>query len=107
MYWLTAILGIVFLFAPFVFGYIDNVAALYTSIAAGLIVLVMSGLEFLRKDREKWEYWVAGATGLVAMIAPFILGFQDHFSALWTSLIVGAMVVIVAGSKLYTTNQRP
>ncbi len=101
MYWVTGILGVMFLGAPFFMGYWDNVPALWTSIAAGLLVLTMSVLEALRHEREIWEYWVAGIAGLAAIIAPFAFGFQNNQVALWTSVILGALIAAVAGSRIY------
>lgn len=106
MYWITAILGVIFLAAPFFFGYVDNTPAFYSSIGAGVIVLLMSGLEALRHEREMWEYWVAGAVGVVAVLSPFILGFSGHVSALWTSVLLGALIAISAGSKIYTSQPK-
>lgn len=101
MYWITGILGILFISAPLLLGYTNNGSALWTSLAAGGIIIIMSGLEFLRKDREIWEYWVVGISGLLAVFAPFALGFYSHQLEMWTTLLLGAMVALVAGSKIY------
>ncbi|MCL6096834.1 MAG: SPW repeat protein [Patescibacteria group bacterium] len=106
MYWITGILGLMFLVAPFLLGYAENFPALWTSISAGAVVLVMSGLEALRHERETWEYWVAGAMGLLAIIAPFVFGFSSHVPALSTSVLLGALIAIVAGSKIYTSQPK-
>ncbi len=106
MYWFTGILGLMFLVAPFLFGYADNFSALLTSIGAGVVVVVMSVLEALRHEREVWEYWVAAAIGLLVIAAPFALGFSEHTSALWSSVLLGSLVAISAGSKIYTSQPK-
>ena len=100
-YWITGILGLLFILAPFVLGYSFNTAALWTSIAAGVLVLIMSALEALNHERETWEYWIAGIVGILAIISPFVLGFTNHAGAMWTSIVLGALIVITAGSKVY------
>lgn len=95
-----------FMLAPFLLGYADNVPALWTGLFAGAMVLVMSLLEALRHERETWEYWVAAAMGLVAIAAPFVFGFSSHVPAFSTSVILGALIAIVAGSKIYTSQPK-
>lgn len=106
MYWLTAVLGIAMLIAPFVVGYVENTVATLVSLAVGAVVLVMSGLEAVNHERERWEYGVALMLGLVTVIAPFIFGFSNHAGALWTSVFLGVLIAITAGSKIYTGHFR-
>lgn len=101
MYWVTGILGLFMMVAPFVFGYGDNTAAMWTGVITGVIVAVASYVEGARHDREAWEYWVAGIVGVFVIASPFILGFNTHSGALWTSLIVGLLVALMAGSRLW------
>jgi len=101
MYWLTGIVGLFMIIAPYAFNYSDNPVALWTSIIAGLIVLVMSIWEGMEKRQENWEYWVVGIVGIFAIVAPFILGFGTIASAMWTTVILGAVVAILAVSKLW------
>lgn len=106
MYWLTGILGFALTIAPFVFGYSENTAALWTSVIIGITTLSVSWIEGAQEDREDWEYWTAAVLGLVAVIAPFVLGFGSHAVAMWTSVIVGALLAIIAGSKLLMTDKK-
>ena len=100
MYWLTGILGVVFFIAPFLFGYDSHTGALWTSLVVGVLLIIDSVFEGIAADKQRWEYIVAMALGFAAIIAPFVLGFSTITAALWTSLIVGVVAVIVAGRKL-------
>ena len=102
MYFLTAILGFSLLIAPFLVGYAQNTLATLTSIVAGSIVVVMSGLEAVNHERQKWEYAVALILGLVTVVSPFVFGFSGHTQALWTLVFLGTLIAITAGSKIYT-----
>lgn len=106
MYWITGFLGVAFALAPFLFGYSENTLALWTSLLLGGAVVVISYMEAVAGDTQRWEYWVAIVLGAGAIIAPFILGFGTHMTALWVSIAVGLMLAAVAGSKLYYDRPR-
>lgn len=100
MYYLTGLLGLAALVAPFFFGYSGNTAAMWTSLIVGIVLIAASAIEGFAGDKGRWEYWVAGIIGLGAIIAPFALGFSALDAALWTMVIVGVAAVIAAGTKL-------
>jgi hypothetical protein len=101
MYWTTGILGFIFAVSPFVLGYSNNSVAMWTSILLGGSVIVASILEGVDINKGNWEYWVTGLVGLVAVAAPFLLGFGSLASAMWASVGIGLLLALVAGSKLY------
>jgi hypothetical protein len=105
MYGLTGLLGIAMAVAPFVLGYRDNTIAMWTSIILGVVVLVASILEGMDVDQSKWEWWVAGIAGVLAIIAPFAFGFTALTMALWTFIVLGAVVAIVAGYEVFFVQQ--
>lgn len=100
MYWLTGLLGFVSFVAPFLFGYTSNTGALWTSLAIGVLLVIDSIFEGVAEDKQRWEYVVAVVLGIAAVAAPFILGFSTETAALWTSVAVGVVAVIVAGGRL-------
>ncbi|HYK08977.1 MAG TPA: SPW repeat protein [Candidatus Eisenbacteria bacterium] len=106
MYWITGIIGLIFVVAPYIFGYSGNIAALWTSMAVGGITLIVSIVEGLQADRQLWEYWIAGILGIVAIFAPFIFGFSNFTSAVWSSITLGVLLVLFAGTKLFSGQER-
>lgn len=102
MYWITGILGLAFAAAPFVLGYTDNTIATWTSLILGAAVMIDSYIEALSEGKDKWEYWTATVIGIGAVVAPFILGFGAHMTAMWTSVSVGVLLAIVAGYQLFS-----
>ncbi|MCL5114022.1 MAG: SPW repeat protein [Patescibacteria group bacterium] len=106
MYWITGILGLAFAAAPFVFGYSSNTIALYTSLVLGAAVVVVSAIEFFNGDKEDWEYWAAGIAGGIAALAPFVFGFSAHRQAMWTSVVAGILLIVFAGGRLITGEQK-
>jgi len=103
MYWITGILGLALIVAPFVLGYSGDTTALWSSIILGVIVVVASGIQGLVHDVTKWEYWVAGIAGLLAVVAPFVLHFNTLTTALWASVILGAVMAILSGYEVFAT----
>ena len=101
MYWITGVLGVFLMVAPYLFGYVDNVSAYWTSILSGGVVALASIWEGVETRKENWEYWVAAIVGVLAVVAPFVLGFGTVAEAMWTSVVVGVLITLFAGSKLW------
>ena len=104
MYKYTGVLGLALVAAPFILGYRSDTTATWTSIVIGAVIILVSYIKSRAvDDGTRWEYWVAGLAGLLAVIAPFVLGFSAVTAALWTSIILGAVVAILSGAKVLTT----
>ncbi|RIK44224.1 MAG: hypothetical protein DCC55_03270 [Chloroflexi bacterium] len=101
MYWLTGILGLAMAVAPFALGYRDHTFAMWTSVILGVVVLLASIYEAMDERQAKWEWWVVGIAGVLAVIAPFVFGFTTMTMAFWTMLILGALVFILAGYEAF------
>lgn len=101
--YLVGLIGLAAIAAPFVLGFNDNTAALYTNIAFGVLLVVAAGAEIFEQDRDNLEYWVAGILGVGAIAAPFVLGFDDVTKAFWTTLTGGVLAVLVAGTRIFRT----
>lgn len=101
MFWITGLLGLALLVAPFAFGYQNDQFALWTSVVLGAVMLAASAYKALIHDQRMWEYWIAGIAGVLAIAAPFVFGFSVITTALWTSIVVGAVVAILAGYEVF------
>jgi hypothetical protein len=101
MYWLTGILGLAMAVAPFALGYRDHTFAMWTSVILGVVVLLASLYEGMDERQAKWEWWVVGLAGVLAVIAPFAFGFTTMTVAFWAMLILGALVAILAGYEAF------
>lgn len=101
MYWLTGILGALFVVAPFVLGYRDNSYAMWTSVVLGAVVLLASIFEAYDASKNKWEYWLVGLAGILAVIAPFVFGFTTLTVAMWTAIIMGALMLLMSGYEVF------
>lgn len=101
MYWITGILGLALGVAPFVLGYSDNSSATWASVVLGAVAFLVSAYRAIDDGEAGWEYWVAGIVGLLAVIAPFALGFSALDTALWTSIVIGVVMLILAAYEVF------
>ncbi len=105
MDWIIAAWGLLLFIAPFVLGFSASMAALWTCIVLGLVIALAAGYEAIVKDEARWEMIVAGIAGVLAVLAPFILGFTSNATAMWTSMIVGLIVAILAGWNYFQSGK--
>lgn len=101
LYWINTVLGLALIAAPFVLRFTDNVSAMVTSIILGAIVAVASGYKALVKDTKLWEDWVDVVAGLAAVLLPIVVGFAATTLTFWTIVLLGAVVLLVAGYRIY------
>lgn len=97
MFWITGILGLALVLAPFLMGFAEHGIALWTSLVLGVIALAASSIGLVSKALDKRrEYWALGLAGLAAFIAPFVFGYARHVQALWAGLFMGAALVLAS-----------
>lgn len=41
-------------------------------------------------------FWITGVLGLALGVAPWVLGYADHLSAMWASVVLGLVVLLVS-----------
>jgi hypothetical protein len=46
-------------------------------------------------------YWLEAVLGLALIAAPFALGYRDNPTALWASVVIGVVVLLVSAYKAY------
>ena len=51
-------------------------------------------------------YWLTGLMGLILAAAPFVFGFSNNPQALWTSLIVGSVLMVSAALEGWSDDKQ-
>jgi uncharacterized membrane protein YdcZ (DUF606 family) len=94
----NALIGLWFAIAPFVLHYQEPTVAMWTSIVGGLILLVLAGWAVFDESarKQKWIQYVNGLVGIWFIIFPFAFGFTGLLNILWTSLIGGALALVLS-----------
>lgn len=59
MSWIIALLGVILAVAPWVLGYSDEPAAMWTSLILGVVVALVAGYDAIAHDERRWEEWLA------------------------------------------------
>jgi len=110
--WLNLVLGAWLFISPWVLGFARTSTAngsVMSSAAPnawifGVIVIILSIAALART--QPWEEWLNALAGIWVFISPWALGYAAMSTALWNSLIVGALVFILACWDLSTMPNR-
>ena len=106
--WLSLILGIYILTAPWLVPYFLPPTSASTMIeiagsAAGLALAIVSISGIL--DPETWTDWVKVLIGMVLLLIPWILEFSDTIPFTYSFVLGGMVLVIISG--LAFASRRP
>jgi hypothetical protein len=92
-------LALILFISPWLFGFsAEPVAAWHAWISAVLIAAVAG---FALSQLSPWEEWVNVIVGLWVAASPWLLGFAGVASAMWTHLVIGLVVALLAGYELW------
>lgn len=82
--------------SPFGLGvYLLN-PPLWNSVVVGVLVAVFAVLRTVLPPWYGGLNWINVGLGAWLIISPFLLGFADIGAALWNSIVVGALVILLA-----------
>lgn len=101
MYWIMSTLGLVLMIIPFVLGFSAISAGTWGCILLGLVTALSGGYKAIVQDQARWEMVLVLITGVLAVVSPFILGFSNNAGGVWTSIVLGLVMVILAGKDIY------
>lgn len=94
--WVNLIAGILLFIAPWVLGYTASTTAAWTSWILGALIAIFAFIGLVSKAVGDWTQWIVSICGVLAFIAPWVLGFANISSAFWSCIVLGAIAVIVA-----------
>ncbi|NBJ13457.1 SPW repeat protein [Microvirga arsenatis] len=96
---LNSILAVFLFFSPWLVGFRDVQVATWNAGLCGLAVGLMAALAIT--ELQEWEEWVNAALGLWTAAAPWALGFAGVTTAMWTHVLVGLAVAVLAAVGLW------
>jgi hypothetical protein len=93
--------GVLF-FSPWLFGLSTSGAPMHTASIVGLIMAVASIAALAAF--AVWEEWLNLIAGLVLIVSPWLLSFQDS-QAMTIDVIIGVMVAALAAFEAWFTHE--
>jgi len=88
------VLGAWLFISPWVLGFSDAGKVATNASIFGIIIALLALSAIFAYQR--WEEWLTAAIGVWVFISPWVLGAVSNARILWSSLVVGALLVILA-----------
>jgi uncharacterized membrane protein HdeD (DUF308 family) len=100
--WINLICGVLLFVSPWALGFSGDLMAARTAWVGGGIIFV-AGIAALVQFVE-WEEWVALIVGALVIIAPWVFGFAAIHVAMWSCVVLGAIVVLSSISEIWAVH---
>ncbi len=97
---INLILGILLIASPWVFAFPAGTITGNAVIAGALIGIVALAALFAF---AQWEEWVNLILGAWVVASPFVLDFTSNMQAMWTHIVIGLVVAVLAAIELWMT----
>jgi hypothetical protein len=92
------ILGALLFFSPWLMTFALG-AESWNAWIAGMVIAALS-IAALSAFAE-WEEWLNLIVGLWVVVSPWVLSFSGNVTAMWTHIVIGAVVAILAGVEIW------
>jgi hypothetical protein len=103
--WANVVLAVLLFISPWVFQYAGAPETSGAAAAAGspaaawnawIAAVVIAALAAALLRFAEWEEWLSAAVGVWLVISPWLLGFATVAAAMWSAIVLGALVAIVS-----------
>ena len=101
----NAIVGLILLLSPWVFGFAATKSANWTAGTGGIVIGVISLAALAR--RAEWHEWVVLAAGLCLVVSPWVFDFAEVITATIIHIIVGGLSVALAAIEIWRCRSTP
>ena len=103
--YVNAALGVVLVLLPWIAGFTSATAAAWNASIVGLAIAAVAVGALV--SFAEWEEWANLVLGAWAVVAPWALGFAAVASAMYSHVVVGAIVAVLAAIELWRVRNRP
>jgi hypothetical protein len=100
----NVVAGVALALTPWIFGYTAQSAASWSAWVLGIVIAIVA-IGALVSFR-RWEEWINLALGVLAIIAPWALGFSSVPGATYAHVVLGLIVLVLAAIELWLINRR-
>lgn len=88
------LLGAALFVSPWLFGFASDLAPASNAYVVGAIIAVLALAALFAF--QAWEEWVSAALGAWLVIAPWVLDFAAHATAMYTHVVIGLATLVLA-----------
>ncbi|MBP2294348.1 SPW repeat protein [Azospirillum rugosum] len=99
------LLGAALFLGPWLYGFMDQTTAAWNAWITGAVMIVLAAAAIF--SFAEWEEWVNLVVGLWAVVAPWVLGFAGHTSAMWSHVVVGLAVAVLSAAVGWYFHRNP
>jgi uncharacterized membrane protein HdeD (DUF308 family) len=100
--WINLICGVLLFISPWALGFSGDLMAARAAWVGGVIIFVVGVIALMQF--AEWEEWVALIVGALIIIAPWVLGFAVIHPAMWSCVVLGAIVVLSSISEIWSVH---
>lgn len=106
--WLVAVAGLWELVSPFVLDYSTITVAMWNAIIVGVVLIVLGAWAALYKEArtDRTLDWINAILGVWLVVSPFALGYSATVTAMWNNIIVGLVVLVLAGWAAFIVSRK-
>ncbi len=101
---INLVLAILLIASPWVFAFPTGTITI-NAVVAGLIIGVVAIAALFAF--AQWEEWVNLILGAWVVASPFVLQFTSDAKALWTHVVIGLVVAVLAAVELWMVARPP
>lgn len=108
--WARIVLAVLLFISPWVFQFTSapegggSPLAAWNAWICGLIVAALAVAALLRF--AEWEEWLSAAVGAWMVASPWLLGYEALTNALWSAVILGALITATGAWKAIESHRR-
>jgi hypothetical protein len=102
--WINLVLAVLLIASPWVLAFPAGTVT-YNAVIAGLIIGIVAIAAL--SAFAQWEEWVNLVLGVWVIVSPFVLHFTTDTRALWTHVVIGLVVAVLAAIELWTVARPP
>lgn len=88
------LVGVWLFISPWILGFSGLGIVAANAWIFGIVIAILAALAIFAY--QQWEEWLNAAIGIWVFISPWVLGAAGNVSILWNSLIVGALLLVLA-----------
>lgn len=105
--WLVAVAGLWELLSPFVLGYSALTVTMWNAVIIGVVLIALGVWAALYKEAktDRTLDWINAVLGVWLVVSPFALDYSATVMAMWNSIIVGLVVLVLAGWAAFAVSK--